>query len=144
MDAVPYQPGESWTLVAALDLHGVTAPWVLEGAMNGAAFDRYVQQVLAPTLTAGDIVLVDGLPAHKSTRAAEAILARGARLQFLPPYSPDFNAIELCWSKVKSALRAAKARTFEAVVATLNFALESISAADAKAWIEHCGYCVHP
>jgi len=144
VEAVPYQPDESWTMVAALDLQGATAPWVLEGAMNGAAFDLYVQHVLAPTLESGDIVIVDGLPAHKGAAAAQAIQARGARLQVLPPYSPDLNPIELCWAKVKAAFRAAKARTFEAVVATLNLALESISAADAKAWIEHCGYCVHP
>jgi transposase len=143
-EAVPYQPDESWTMVATLGEQGVSAPWVLEGALNGAAFDTYVQQVLAPTLEPGDIVIVDGLPAHKGRAAAEAIQARGARLQILPPYSPDLNPIELCWAKIKTALRAAKARTLEAVVEALKVALESISAADAIAWMEHCGYCVHP
>ncbi len=144
VDTVPYQPDESWTMVACLSVHGVTAPWVLEGAMNGAAFDLYTQQVLAPTLAQGDIVLVDGLSAHKGPAAAQAIQARGARLQFLPPYSPDLNPIELCWSKIKTALRAAKARTLEAVVDALRLALESVSAADAIAWMKHCGYGVHP
>jgi transposase len=143
-EAVPYQPDESWTMVATLGEQGLTAPWVLEGAMNGAAFDTYVLHVLAPTLESGDIVIVDGLPAHKGDAAAKAIQARGARLQVLPPYSPDLNPIELCWAKVKTALRAAKARTLEAVVEALKLALESISAADAIAWIKHCGYCVHP
>jgi len=144
VEAVPYQPAASWTMVAALSVQGVTAPWVLEGAMNGSAFETYVGQVLGPTLKSGDIVIVDGLPAHKAARVAQAIQACGARLQLLPPYSPDLNPIELCWAKVKTALRAAKARTFEAVVEALKLALQSVTADDAKAWMEHCGYCVHP
>ena len=143
VEAVPYQPDESWTMVAALGVSGVTAPWVLEGAMNGTAFETYVRDVLGPTLKSGDMVILDGLPAHKVTRVAEAIQAHGARLQLLPPYSPDLNPIELCWAKIKTALRAAKARTFEALVEALTLALHSITLDDAKAWIEHCGYCVH-
>lgn len=143
VDAVPYQPAENWTMVAALGVRGVTAPWLVKGAMNGAAFDTYVRDVLGPTLKSGDMVILDGLPAHKVTRVAEAIQARGARLQLLPPYSPDLNPIELCWAKIKTALRAAKARTFETLGEALKLALQSVTANDAKAWIEHCGYCVH-
>ncbi len=143
VDAAPYQPNESWTVVAALSLHGATAPSVRKGAMNGAAFDTYVREVLAPTLQPDDIVVLDGLPAHKAASVAETIQARGARLQILPPYSPDLNPIELCWAKVKTALRAAKARTYETLLEAFKQALHSITADEAKAWMAHCGYGVH-
>ena len=95
-----------------------------------------------PTLQRGDIVLADNLSAHKSPEAHRLIEARGARLEFLPPYSSDFNPIELCWSKVKTALRTAKARTFDALLDALADALRSVSSADIQAWFAHCGYTV--
>jgi transposase len=141
-EGTPDYSGPHYTTIAALGLHGVAAPWIFEGAMTTQAFETYVEAQLAPTLRRGDIVLADNLSAHKSAEALRVIDARGARLEFLPPYSSDFNPIELCWSKVKAALRAAKARTFEALLDALASALRSVSRADIRAWFAHCGYAL--
>jgi transposase len=108
--------------------------------MDGAAFQVYIEQVLLPTLRRGDIVLMDNLSFHKATCIRTLIESVGAHLEFLPPYSPDLNPIELCWSKVKTALRASKARTFEALLEALADAFSSITQQDTKAWFAHCGY----
>ena len=108
--------------------------------MDGAAFEVYVEQVLLPTLCPGDIVLMDNLSFHKAPRLRTLIESAGARLEFLPPYSPDLNPIELCWSKIKTALRAAKARTFEALLDALDDAFGAVTQQDAEAWFAHCGY----
>lgn len=99
------------TFTGALRLTGMTAPMVLDGPMTGEWFVAYVEQVLAPTLRPGDIVILDNLPAHNSAAAREAVQATGARMLFLPPYSPDFNPIENAFAKLKSILRKAAART---------------------------------
>ncbi len=140
VEATPGFSGPHYTLVAALSLKGIHAPWILEGAMDRLAFDTYVQQVLAPTLQPGDIVLADNLSAHKGEWARTVIEARGARMEFLPPYSPDFNPIEKCWAKVKQALRTAKARTQDELVVAVRNALQTVTPADAAAWFAHCGY----
>jgi transposase len=140
IEATPGYSGVHYTVVAALGLEGICAPWVFEGATSGIAFETYVEQVLSPTLHAGDLVLIDNLSAHKSDPIRQRIESCGARLHFLPPYSPDWNPIELCWAKVKAALRAAKARTFEALVEALCGALRAIDPADVLAWFAHCGY----
>lgn len=115
-EATPGHSGPHYTLIAALGWQGVQAPWILKGAMDGAAFELYIAQVLVPTLQAGDIVFLDNLSFHHAPRIRHLIEAAGARLEFLPPYSPDLNPIELCWSKIKTALRTAKARTVEALL----------------------------
>ena len=143
VDATPGHSGEHYTLVSALGVEGISAPWFLPGAMNSDAFTVYVTQVLVPTLVPGDIVLLDNLSSHKAAQIEAAIEARGAKLRFLPPYSPDFNPIELCWSKIKSLLRTAKVRTAEALLEAFAHALASISAHDAVAWFAHCGYAVN-
>jgi transposase len=140
VEPTPSHSGAHYTIVAALSWTGVKAPWVLEDAMEGAAYALYVEKVLSPALRAGDIVLMDNLPAHKGEKVRRLIEARGARVQFLPPYSPDFNPIELCWSKVKTALRAAKARSLDDLLKALMYALRSISRRDIQAWFAHCGY----
>lgn len=140
VEATPGYSGAHYTTLAALGLKGVSAPWVFEGAMNTATFETYVEFVLCPTLRRGEIVVMDNLSAHKSARVCQLIEARGARVEFLPPYSSDFNPIELCWSKVKAALRAAKARTFEALVEALAKALRAVTPKEAQAWFAHCGY----
>jgi transposase len=143
VDTVPQQPGgPSWTLLGALGWHGLSAPWLLKGAVDGTAFEVYVRQVLGPTLRPGDIVVLDNLSAHKVTAVESAITAQGAQVHFLPPYSPDLNPIEQCWAKVKAELRAAKARTFEALLEALKTALQAVTRADAMAWFQHCGYGV--
>lgn len=141
-ETTPAYSGPHYTVIASLGLQGVVAPWVLEGSMNTVAFEAYVEHELAKTLEPDDIVLLDNLSAHTSEKARLMIEAYGARLVFLSPYSPDFNPIELCWSKVKAALRAAKARTFDALLDALADALWSVSPADVEAWFAHCGYAM--
>src|SRR5262249_58075896 len=97
VEGTPGSSGPHYTVVADLGLDGVRAPWVMEGAMTGDAFETYVERVLAPILKPGEIVLMDNLSAHKGIRVRAAIEARGARLEDLPPYSPDLNPIEQCW-----------------------------------------------
>jgi transposase len=143
VEGTPGRSGRHYTVVAALGTEGVTAPLVLEGAMDQAAFESYVERCLAPTLDRGDIVLMDNLSAHTGEAVRAAIRARGAGLVFLPPYSPDLTPIEKCWSKVKTALRAAKARTFDALLDALSAAFASITPSDVAAWLKHCGYTVN-
>jgi transposase len=142
VEATPGYSGPHYTLVATLGWKEVTAPWIFEGAMNGVAFEAYVRSQLLPTLRRGDIVVLDNLSAHTGETIRQLIEARGARVQFLPPYSSDFNPIELCWSKIKMALRAAKARTFDVLMEALAKALRSISLTDIQNWFAHCGYAL--
>ena len=115
----------------------------LEGARNTASFTVYLEQVLGPGLQPGDVVVLDNLPVHKAAGLAELVAARGARLLYLPPYSPDFTPIERAFSKLKTQLRTAAARTREALRTALAAALAWISAQDAQNWFDHCGYHVH-
>jgi transposase len=111
----PFGHWRTQTFIAGLRCGSLTAPWVLDGPMDREAFDIYVETQLAPTLGVGDVVILDNLAVHKSQRAAEALKARGAWFLFLPPYSPDLNPIEMAFSKLKAHLRAAAARTFDAL-----------------------------
>jgi transposase/uncharacterized protein YnzC (UPF0291/DUF896 family) len=142
VEATPGYSGPHYTLVATLGWKEVTAPWVFEGAMNRIAFEAYVRSQLLPTLHRGDIVVLDNLSAHTGETIRQLIEARGARVQFLPPYSSDFNPIELCWSKIKTTLRKAKARTWDALLEALAKALHSISLTDIQNWFAHCGYAL--
>jgi transposase len=143
VEAVPTNYGSNYTLLAAIGLAGVHAPWLLEGALDGEAWRIYVTEILLPTLRPGDIVLLDNLSTHQLADVAELVSTVGARLEFLPPYSPDFNPIEKCWSKIKTYLRKVKARTYEELVSALKEALATITEADLRAWIEFCGYSIH-
>ncbi|TWD55463.1 transposase [Agrobacterium vitis] len=118
MDA-PFGHWGTQTFIAGLRCFGLTAPWILSNPMNLAAFDCYVETQLAPTLSRGDVVILDNLAAHKSKRAAEILQDHGAWFLFLPPYSPDLNPIEIAFSKIKAHLRAAAAITFDALSNTL-------------------------
>ena len=115
----------------------------VSGAINGDVFAAYLDQVLGPTLVPGDVVVLDNLPAHKVAGLAELVAARGARLLYLPPYSPDFNPIERAFSKLKTWLRTAQARTRETLEAVIQDAFHWITEHDAKNWFDHCGYHVH-
>ena len=114
--ALPHGHWKTTTFVGALRATGMTAPMVLDGPMDGPAFEAYVTQVLVPTLRPGDIVVMDNLAAHKRAEVGIAIDAAGARLLYLPPYSPDLNPIEMAFAKLKAALRKAAARSIEALV----------------------------
>ena len=131
------------TLVAALTPAGLQAAMTVSGAVNGDVFAAYLDQVLGPTLVPGDVVVLDNLPAHKVAGLAELVEARGARLLYLPPYSPNFNPIELALSMLKTWLRTAQARTRDALEVLIQTATEWITAKDAKNWFDHCGYYVH-
>lgn len=112
-------------------------------AADTAVFRAYIEQVLKTTLKPGDILVLDNLAVHKAAGIAEAIAAQGARLEPLPPYSPDLNPIEQCWAKLKIALRQARACTRRKLDAALKRALQTITPADAQAWFTHCGYPIH-
>jgi transposase len=142
VEATPGYSGPHYTLVATLGWKEVSAPWIFEGPINRVAFEAYVRSQLLPTLRRGDILVMDNLSAHTGETIRQLIEAQGARLEFLPPYSPDFNPIELCWSKVKAVLRATKARTLEALVDAVAKALRSISFTDIQNWFAHCGYAL--
>ncbi len=140
VEATPGTSGPHYTLVAALGLKGVQAPLLLEGAMTRLTFEVYIEDVLAPTLRRGEIVLMDNLSAHKGNQVRATLEARGVQVIFLPPYSPDLNPIEKCWAKVKQALRTAKARTWDALLVAVRKALLAVSQSDVLAWFAHCGY----
>ena len=126
--------------MGALGLGGLDAPMMIGGAVDGDVFRVWTEQVLCPTLVEGDIVVMDNLQAHKVRGIREAIEGRGAKLIYLPPYSPDLSPIAACWSKLKTALRAAGARTPRALERAIKQALETITESDAFAWFAHCGY----
>lgn len=144
VEATSGYSSDHYCAVAALSARGVQAPFLLKGSMNSLAFETYVEQVLAPGLSAGDTVILDNLSFHKHEVIRTLIQARGATVEFLPPYSPDLNPIEKCWSKVKAYLRKAKARTYEQLIDALAQALRAVSSQDALAWFAHCGYAVKP
>lgn len=138
--AVPHGHWKTTTLVAGLRLDGMTAPMVIDGAMNGEAFAAYAEHLLAPTLAPGDIVVMDNLPAHRVKGAREAIEKAGARLLFLPPYSPDFNPIEQAFAKLKALLRKAAARSVDALEAVIAVALDAFTTAECANYFTNSGY----
>jgi transposase len=138
--AVPHGHWKTTTLVAGLRLGGLTAPMVIDGAMNGDAFTAYAETFLAPTLAPGDIVILDNLPAHKVRGAREAIEAAGARLLFLPPYSPDFNPIEQAFSKLKALLRRTAARTVDALETAIASTLDAFLPQECANYFTNSGY----
>lgn len=138
--AVPHGHWHTTTFVGGLRLCGLTAPMTLGGAMDAAAFRAWVEQMLAPTLEPGDIVVMDNLPAHKQAAVRVAIEARGAELRYLPPYSPDLNPIEMAFSKFKAMLKKAAARSVEALWHAIAQALPCISPKDCSGYFAAAGY----
>ena len=138
--SVPHGHWKTTTLVAALRLNGMTAPMVIDGAMNGEVFTAYAETFLAPTLAPGDIVVMDNLPAHKVAPARQAIERAGASVLFLPPYSPDFNPIEQAFAKLKALLRKAAARTLETLEAAIAAALDSFNTQECENYFTNSGY----
>lgn len=138
--SVPRNRGKNTTLLASLSLTGVGACMIIEGAVNARAFEAYIEHILAPSLSAGQIVVLDNLSVHKGARVRQLIEARGCELLFLPAYSPDYSPIEETFSKLKAFLRRIGARTHEALQEAIGRALETVTAADALGWFTHCGY----
>lgn len=137
---VPRNHGPNITLLAALTPQGIGPALTIPGAVDGAVFAVYAQRVLAPSLRPGQVVILDNLSAHKREEARLAVEAVGARLLFLPAYSPDFNPIELAFAKIKEHLRAAAQRTPEGLLAATSTAIAAVSAADARGFFAHCGF----
>ena len=142
VDHVPQPAGPQTTTLAVIGLTGIAAPLVLSGAVNGTVFQGYIADCVVPTLQPGDVLFMDNLPAHKVAGIEALIEAQGARLIYLPPYSPDFNPIELAWSKVKTTLRRLKARTLPDLIEALKQALLAITLQDIQGWFAHCGYAI--
>lgn len=140
IDRTPYGHWKTTTFVCALRSDGLTSPMVLDGAMNAVTFLAYVRQVLCPTLRRGDIVVMDNLSSHKGPAVRAAIEAAGAELQYLPPYSPDLNPIELAFSKFKWLARSAGERTVEGLWQLTGELIDEFSSAECARYLRHCGY----
>jgi transposase len=140
VDDTPFGHWCTTTMISSVRLDGSTACMVVDGATTKDIFEAYIEQILLPTLKAGDIVVLDNLPAHKSQQAGELIGSVGAELHYLPAYSPDLNPIEKMWSKIKAILRKLKARTKDTLIQAIAKALENVTASDVKGWFESCGY----
>lgn len=137
---IPHGNYQTSTLISGVRLDGPCAPWLFEGPMNGEMFLAWVEQGLAPTLRAGEVVILDNLATHKIRGVSEAIHSRGARLLYLPPYSPDFNPIEPMWSKIKQVLRSHAPRSDEQLLLAAKAAFQSISFADCRGFFFGAGY----
>lgn len=138
-DKVPRNRGGPITVIGALTADGLTAMMSIEGGTDTLVFQAYVDHVLVPELRPGDIVVLDNLAAHKADGVRASIDAAGATLVFQSPYSPDLNPIEMAWSKVKAFLRAARARSRDALDTALAWAMATVTADDAHGWFRHCG-----
>jgi transposase len=137
---VPWGHWKTTTFTAGLRCDGLVAPFVLDGPMNGEAFLTYVEKVLAPSLSADDLVVIDNLPAHKVEGVRKLIEASGARLLYLPPYSPDLNPIEMAFAKLKALLRKAAERTRDALWDRIGQVLEAFSPQECANYLAHAGY----
>jgi transposase len=140
VDATPHGHWHTTTFVAGLRSTGIIAPLVLDGPMNGEAFQAYVEQFLAPALSRGDVVVADNLAAHKVAGVREAIQAVGASILYLPPYSPDLNPIEQAFAKLKALLRKAEARTRDKLWATVGDLISTFSPDECRNYLANSGY----
>lgn len=141
-DHVPRNRGTVTTMLGALTIGGLEAVMTVEGSTNSEVFHAFITQVLAPRLNYGDVVVLDNVSAHKNSRTKEFLQGLGVEMVFLPPYSPDMNPIEECWSKVKAALRRLEARTVELLDSAIAAAADAVRPEDAAGWFAHAGYRV--
>jgi transposase len=140
IDRTPHGHWKTTTLIAALGIEGMRCSTVVDGAVNGDVFEAFVEQVLLPELRRGDVVIMDNLSSHKGRRVRELIESVGARLIFLPPYSPDLNPIENIFAKIKQLLRSLACRSREALWEAMQSVLDQVTATDAVNCYKHCGY----
>ncbi len=138
--SVPRKRGKNTTLLSSMSLEGMGPSLTVEGATTAVVFEAYVEQVLAPSLCPGQVVVMDNLGAHRPKRVRELIERRGCELVYLPAYSPDYNPIEEAFAKIKNLLRKAAARTKEALVEAIGAALSAVTVADVRGFFEHAGY----
>ena len=140
VDHAPHGHYKLTSIIGALRLTGVSACMTVDAAVDGDSFKAYVENLLAPSLSPGDVVVMDNLSSHKRPAIERLLGAQGASVRWLPPYSPDLNPIEKMWSKIKQLLRKAKARTEETLQEAIASALRSVTAEDASGWFKSCGY----
>lgn len=140
IDKVPHGHWKTTTLIAALGIEGMRCSTVVDGAVNGDIFEAFVEQVLVPDLRQGDVVVMDNLSSHKRQRIRELIEDAGARLVFLPAYSPDLNPIEMVFAKIKQLLRSLACRTRDALWKAMQSVLSQVTPSDAANCYKHCGY----
>ena len=140
IDKTPHGHWKTTSLIAALGIAGMRCSTVVDGAVNADVFGAFVEQVLVPELRPGDVVILDNLSSHKGERIRRLIESRGARLEFLPPYSPDLNPIEMVFAKVKQLLRSLACRTRDALWTAMQSVLDTVTPSDAANCFRHCGY----
>jgi len=139
-EAVPRNYGASTSMISTIGCRGVEATMTIEGSVDTLVFNAYCEQVLRPSLRAGDVIVLDNLGAHRASRIEEIANNCSARVIWLPPYSPDFSPIELMWSKVKAYLKKVKARSQSELEKAIAAALSTITVSDCLNWFRHCGY----
>jgi transposase len=139
-DYVPDVRSQRTSILSTIRLDGTQVPFIFDGTLNKELFKAYVDEFLSPSLSEGDIVILDNSSVHKAKGVLDSITDRGAIALFLPPYSPDFNPIEMLWSKIKALLRRLKARTPETLVDALNYALSCVTLKDIANWFKYDGY----
>jgi len=137
---VPKNYGQSITVVGAMREDGRLATLEVRGATDELVMLAFIREILSPVLEPGDVIVMDNLTSHKTRRVQAAFAELGVEVLYLPPYSPDLNPIEMCWSKFKAILRQMAARSYDALSEAISNALKKITAADARNWIRHCGY----
>jgi transposase len=140
---IPHGHWHTNTFIAGLRTSGLCAPWLLDGPMNGECFQVYIEKVLCPTLSPGDMVICDNLSCHRSANVRQAIEERGAQLKFLPAYSPDLNPIEMVFSKLKSLMRKQSARELDALCEHLRDVLNAFSSTECIRYIQHAQYATN-
>lgn len=138
-DHVPYKEGKRKNIIGGISIKGLVSFFTTEETVGGDLFLNYVENILCPSLSPNDIVVMDNLPAHKVDGVEEAITGMGAELLYLSPYSPDFSPIEPCWSKLKNTLRKLKARSPGLLDDGIKKSLEQITLSDLEGWFRHCG-----
>jgi transposase len=138
--SVPRNRGSNTTVLSSMTFEGMGPSLTVEGATTSVVFEAYVEQVLAPTLRRGQVVVMDNLSTHKGEKIRELVEGRGCELIYLPSYSPDFNPIEEAFSKIKGLLRKSEARTREALLEAIGAAISAVTAKDVRGFFEHCGY----
>ena len=143
VDYTPDVRFERTSILSSLRINGDIVPLVFEGALNGDLFKEYISKCLVPSLCEGDVVIMDNLSSHKVKGVVEPILAVGAHVIYLPPYSPDLNPIELMWSKIKALLRKAKVRSADLLEDAIADALACVSLSDIQGWFSCNGYSIH-
>ena len=140
VDYTPFGHWQTQTFIAALRHNRLDAPWIIDGPINRVTFDRWIETQLAPTLSKGDVVILDNLSSHKSARAAEILKDRGAWFLFLPPYSPDLNPIEMAFSKLKALMRKAAVRTYDDLWKKLGKVCDLFSEQECINYFKAAGY----